>query len=112
MKNQSKSLERNSEIVAFFYLVFGNRVHKGMNPDEARKAAYDAVTLRYGIGKGRLLNIISKRKSSQKVNENALRQNAIALIEELRNANDGHDRAKSKNEQLISLLKECIEDDR
>ena len=68
MNGSVKSHERNSEIVTFFYKIFGHRVHEGMNPDEARKQAYDAVTLRYEISSGRLLNIISEYKNSQKVN--------------------------------------------
>jgi signal transduction histidine kinase len=47
-----------------------------MNPSDARNESYDAVTLRYGISRGRLLNIISQHKSSQTVNVSKLRQNA------------------------------------
>ena len=110
MKDKSRAVERNAEIVTFFYTIFSNRIHRGMNPDEARKAAYDAVTLRYGIGKGRLLNIISNEKGSRKVNNSAFRQNAIALIEELLDVNSGLESARLKNEQLIALLKECVND--
>lgn len=81
-----------------------------MNPDEARKFAYDAVTLRYGIGKGRLLNIISKEKGSRNVNNSAFRQNAIALIDVLTTANGELESARAKNEELISLLKECVDE--
>ena len=102
----------DAEIITFFYKLFGNRVHCGMNPDAARKEAYDAVALRYGIAKGRLLNIISRQKSSQKVNESEFRENAKALIRELEIVNNGLEQSRQKNEQLISLLKECVEDDR
>ena len=104
--------ERNGEIVSFFYTIFGHRIRCGMNPDEARKEAYDAVTLRYDISRGRFLNIVSEQKNSRIVNDNALRQKAIALIDALQIMNDGLEESKKKNERLISLLKECLEDDR
>ena len=111
MKDKSKSKERNEEIVAFFYKIFGYRIRMGMNPDEARKESYDAVSLRYGIQKGRLLNIISERKYSRQVNDDALRRSAMALIGELQIVNQELDNSKAKNEKLIDLLKECVEDD-
>ena len=103
-------MERNDEIVTFFYTILGTRVHAGMSPEEARKEAYDAVTLRYGIGRGRLLNIISNQKGSRMVNNSAFRENAISLIRELQIANTGFEAAMNKNERLIALLKECVED--
>ena len=106
-----KGAERNGEIVNFFYLIFGHRVHGGMAPDEARKEAYDAVTLRYGISKGRLQNIISERNCSRKVNRSAFRENALSLIDALSNANEELDTAKGRNEKLIQLLKDAIEYD-
>lgn len=108
MRDSSKGEERNSEIVLFFYLIFGRRIHNGMSPEDARREAYDAVTLRYGIGKGRLLNIISSNNCYQKVNEPAFRANARALIGELSLMNEGLDEKKEKNNKLISLLEECI----
>ena len=81
-----------------------------MNPDDARKESYDAVYLRYGIQKGRLLNIISERKCSRLVNNEVLRHNALALIGELQIANKELEYSKSKNDRLIALLKECAED--
>lgn len=109
MKNNA--LEINREAVTFFYMIFSHRIRKGMNPDDARKESYDAVTLRYGISRGRLLNIISQHKNSQKVNLSRLRQNAIALIKELQIANGGLQDSIQRNDKLISLLKECVEDD-
>lgn len=112
MSKRAKALEREGEIISFFYLIFGNRIHSGMNQDDARNEAYDAVSLRYGIGKGRLLNIISARKNSHSVNELSFRENARNLITELVIANKGMDEVKARNEKLISLLKECINDKR
>ena len=109
MKDKLRAQERNGEIVSFFYAIFGHRIHGGMNPEDARNEAYDAVSLRYGIGKGRLLNIISGQRHSRRVNDSVLRQNAIALIRELETANSGLDEAKAKNDRLIGLLKECID---
>ena len=106
-----KATERNSEIVTFFYAIFSKRIRDGVNSEEARKQAYDAVTLRYEISKGRLLNIISERRNSQKVNMSSLQQNAIALIKDLQTVNEGLDNTISKNERLISLLKEFLEND-
>ena len=111
MKKGSKQHARNREIVTFFYMIFGNRIRKGMNPDDARREAYDAVALRYDISRGRLLNIISEQKISHKVNDTSLQQNAIALIADLMAVNDGLDAAKDKNTRLIGLLKECLEND-
>lgn len=111
METTQKGKERNGEIVTFFYAIFGHRVHQGMAPDAARKEAYDAVSLRYGIGKGRLLNIISERNNSQRVNRAAFRENAIALIGDLMSANDELSSLRERNDELISLLKDCIEHD-
>ncbi len=110
MNESAKSKERNCEIVTFYYVIFGNRVHSGMNPIDARKEASDAVTLRYGISKGRLLNIISSQKCSQNENSSAFKQNALALISELDAANEGLDALKERNTKLKSLLKECLND--
>lgn len=112
MKSKAKSCERKGEIVTFFYMIFSHRVRGGMSPEDARREAYDAVTLRYSISRGRLLNIISEQKISQKVNVSELQRNAIALIRELRAVNDGLDETKARNEKLMSLLQECLEDDR
>lgn len=107
----AKGKERNNEIVTFFYLIFGHRIHQGIDQDLARKEAYDAVSLRYGIGKGRLLNIISEQNSSQKVNRIAFRQNVSELIANISSVNDEIQAVKSRNEQLIQLLKDCLEHD-
>lgn len=112
MDSTPKGKERNGEIVTFFYAIFGHRVHLGTEPELARKEAYDAVSLRYGIGKGRLLNIISEQNNSQRVNRTAFRENAIALIGDLTSANEGLAALLERNETLISLLKDCIENDR
>ena len=111
MKDPTKSLERNEEIVTFFYKIFSHWIHEGMNPDDARKEAYDAVHLRFGIQKGRLLNIISERRCSQQVNNEALRRNALALIGDLQIVNRGLESSMAKNAELIGLLKACLEDD-
>lgn len=111
MNGIERALERNGEIVTFFYTIFGHRIREGLNPDEARKQAYDAVTLRYEISRGRLLNIISEYKTSQKVNVSKMRQNALALINDLQAVNHGLSNNITRNERLISLLNECLEDD-
>jgi len=111
METTAKGKERNNEIVTFFYLIFGHRVHQGIEPDVARKEAYDAVSLRYGIGKGRLLNIISEQNNSQKVNRTAFRENARELIDNISAVNAEIDAVKSRNAQLIQLLKDCLEHD-
>ena len=108
MKNNV--LEINREAVTFFYMIFSHRIREGMNPNDARNESYDAVTLRYGISRGRLLNIISQHKNSQSVNQSKLRQNAISLIKELQIANSGLQDSIQRNDKLISLLKECVED--
>ena len=111
MKNDSRAKERNCEIVTFFYMIMTHRIRQGMSPEEARHEAYDAVSLRYEISRGRLLNIISEQKTSQKVNILTLRKNAVDLIGQLEIVNNGLGAAMSKNERLISILKECVEDD-
>lgn len=111
MKVTAKGQERNNEIVTFFYLIFGHRIHQGTDPDLARKEAYDAVSLRYGIGKGRLLNIISEQNNSQKVNRVAFRENVRELIANISSVNEEMDAVRSRNEQLIQLLKDCLEHD-
>lgn len=108
MSSYTKRQGRETEIVMFFYTIFGNRVHSGMIPDDARKEAYDAVALRYGISKGRLLNIISEQKTSRIVNNRAFVQNARLLIAELVTANEEIDSVKDRNSKLIKLLEECI----
>jgi len=111
MDNMPKGKERNGEIVTFFYAIFGHKVHQGIGPDDARKEAYDAVSLRYGIGKGRLLNIISEQNNSQRVNRTAFRENVLALIGDLMSANEELSALRDRNDTLISLLKDCIEHD-
>jgi hypothetical protein len=105
--------ERNKEIVTFFYMVFGHRVHCGMDPDEARKEAYDAVALRYGITKGTLFNIISAIRNSRMVNEAAFRENVRSLIADLGACNEElsarSNEMIARNEKLISLLQECLD---
>lgn len=110
MKNNRKTRERNGEIVTFFYMIFGQKVHEGQSPDEARHTAYDAVSLRYGISRGRLLNIISEQKNYRSVNKAEFRQNALSLINDLQTANRGLAAAKEKNERLIELLQDCLND--
>ena len=112
MDNHGRGTDRNGEIVNFFYLIFGHRVHSGMAPAEARNEAYDAVTLRYGIGKGRLQNIISERNCSRKVNGSAFRENVLSLIGILDDANEELTATMERNEKLISLLKDALEHDR
>lgn len=111
MDNMQKGSERNREIITFFYLIFGHGVHLGSDPDTARKEAYDAVSLRYGIGKGRLLNIISEQNNSQRVNRTAFRENVLALIRDLDSANTELDALRERNDKLISLLQDCLEHD-
>ena len=111
MGTTAKGKERNNEIVTFFYLIFGHRIHQGIDQDLARKEAYDAVSLRYGIGKGRLLNIISEQNNSQKVNRIAFRENVYELISDISSVNEEIDAVKARNERLIQLLKDCLEHD-
>ena len=106
---QPRDNERNRDIISFFYQIFGNRVHKGVPPVEARKEAYDAVSLRYGISSGTLLNIISAIKTSPCVNGNAYRQKALSLIDELNSANEELSSTIEKNNRLIELLNESID---
>ena len=108
MKNNVS--ETNREAVTFFYMIFSHWIREGMNPSDARRESYDAVTLRYGISRGRLLNIISQCKNSHSVNQSKLRQNAVALIKELQIANGGMQDSILRNDKLISLLQECLED--
>lgn len=109
MRKPVKINERNKEIVTFFYMVFGHRIHHGVGQDEARKEAYDAVTLRYGISKGTLINIISAIRNSRKVNDSAFRQNVLTLISDLNSVNDELCAMKERNDTLLSLLKDCLE---
>ena len=111
MRKPVKINERNKEVVTFFYMVFGHRIHLGMKQDEARKEAYDAVALRYGISKGTLINIISAIRNSRKVNDSAFRQNILALIHDLESANTELDSLRDRNDKLISLLEDCLEHD-
>lgn len=111
METVAKGRERNTEIITFFYLIFGHRIHQGMEQDLARKEAYDAVSLRYGIGKGRLHNIISEQNNYRKVNGAAFRENVITLIENIQSVNEELDSVRDRNERLIQLLKDCLEHD-
>lgn len=111
MDNSSKGKERNAEIVTFFYLIFGHRIHRGVEQSLARKEACDAVSLRYGIGRGRLQNIISELNNSQKVNMSAFRENVIALIDSINDANEELDALRERNDRLIDMLNDCLEHD-
>lgn len=110
MDNNAKSRERKGEIVSFFYTIFSRRVREGMNPQDARQEAYNAVELRYEIAKGRLHNIISEVKNKQKVNIPNLQRKAEELIRELKTVNEGLEETKARNEKLMGLLQECLDD--
>ena len=109
METSPKGKERNGEIVTFFYAMLSHGVRQGIEPDLARKEAYDAVSLRYGIGKGRLLNIISEQNNSQRVNRTAFRENVLTLIDNLVSANEELASLLGRNEALITLLKDCLD---
>ena len=113
MGKYTKRIGRNSEIVTFFYAIFGHRIHQGVEQGQARKEAYDAVSLRYGISKGRLLNIISDQNNSQKVNMVAFRESINSLISDVEAANDETTEMLlstiEKNSKLLALLKDCLE---
>ena len=113
MANYTKRTGRNSEIVTFFYAIFGHRIHQGVEQGQARKEAYDAVSLRYGISKGRLLNIISDQNNSQKVNMVAFRESITSLIADVEASNDEITETMlatiDKNSKLLALLKDCLE---
>lgn len=113
MGKYTKRIGRNSEIVTFFYSIFGHRIHQGVEQGQARKEAYDAVSLRYGISRGRLLNIISDQNNSQKVNITAFRENIISLIADVEASNEEVTSTLAstidKNERLLALLKDCLE---
>lgn len=99
----------NSEIVTFFYSIFGHKVHQGMDPVQARKEAYDAVSLRYGISSGRLLNIIAEQNNSQNVNITAFRENVLSLMRDISDVNEEINNTLERNNLLLSLLKDCLE---
>ena len=113
MANYTKRTGRNGEIVTFFYAIFGHRIHQGVEQGQARKEAYDAVSLRYGISKGRLLNIISDQNNSQKVNMVAFRESITSLIADVEASNDEITETMlatiDKNAKLLALLKDCLE---
>ena len=111
MRKYTKRTGRDGEIVTFFYAIFGHRIHQGVEQGQARKEAYDAVSLRYGVSRGRLLNIISSQNNSQKVNRAEFRENVRTLISDLSSANEELSAAREKNERLISLLEDCLEHD-
>ena len=108
-----KRTGRNDEIVTFFYAIFGHRIHQGVEQGQARKEAYDAVSLRYGISKGRLLNIISDQNSSRKVNVIAFRESITSLMADVEAANEEIttmlNTTIDKNARLLALLKDCLE---
>jgi len=110
-KARTYAYEKNCEMLAFYYAIFSNRIRRGLNAANARKEACDAVELRYNISKGRLLNIISEQNYSQSVNIGLFRDRVLTLIVDLKCANNEMDDAKEKNNKLIALLKECIEDE-
>ena len=112
MSSSQKSNERNAEVVTFFYHIFTHRIRSGLSQIEARKEACDAVSLRYNISKGRLLNIISSHKHFDDANKAAFRSNAENLISELDVINKALQEEMDRNAHLISLLKECAYDNR
>ena len=108
MVQTEKTRDRNIEIVMFFYLIFGNRVHAGMPSDEARKEAYDAVELRYNLSKRSLLNIISQTRQVDNSRAVAFRAHAEVLKDFLLNMNEEILSKCDKNNKLIALLEECV----
>lgn len=111
MGKSNKWRERNSEIVTFFYMIFGHRIRLGEDQRVARREAYDAVSLRYGVERGRLLNIISEKNYSHSVNTILFIEDAKALICDLKSANKEMKALQERNEKLIAFLKECLDDE-
>lgn len=111
-KTQTYATAKNSEMLTFFYAIFGRKVRQGMKTSDARQCACDAITLRYGISRGRILNIISAQNYSLSVNVCEFQEKTTALIEELEYANLEMAEATAKNNKLIALLKESLEDER
>ena len=109
-KPRTYAYEKNCEMLMFYYAIFSHKIREGMSHADARKWACDAVSLRYNISKGRLLNIISEQNYSLSVNVIAFRERTQSLIDELTTANNEIKEALAKNEKLISLLGECLED--
>jgi hypothetical protein len=109
MEKNARDTERNGEITTFFYLIFGNRLRQGLSQADARSEACEAVTLRYGISRGRMLNILSEYKGSRQVNLPELQKKALDLLDELRVANEEIEAMKGRNEKLISYLEECVQ---
>lgn len=111
MPQKVKVNRREGEIVSFFYQIFGHRIRSGMDSNRARKEASDAVSLRYGVGEGRLSNIItSVRNGIQSGSMGGFRADATQLISELADANQELELAIARNNRLIALLKECMDE--
>ena len=108
MGKEVKCNDRNKEVVWFFYAIFSNRIRSGVNQEDARREAYDAVSLRYGIERKTTLNIISALKCSQNINRVSFEEKARALIRELDVVNEELEAERSRNDRLIGLLKECM----
>lgn len=109
MSNSEKTRQRNDEIVFYYYLIFGNRVHSGLPSSEAKKEAADAVALRYNISPGRLRNIISQQRIARTPNTSSFIVNAHALMDDLAVMNNELEAIRSRNDRLIALLEECID---
>ena len=108
MAAYTKGRERNREIVHFFYTLFGHWIREGQPPGDAKNNACDAVSLRYGISKGRLLNIISAQKCCPDKETAAFRCDAISLMGDLSAANAELERQIGRNKLLMELLEEYL----
>ena len=107
MSYKSADRHRNEEICSMYFSVIRLNIKNGLSEREARKEAFDAITLRFHLSekRARMLIAENKRQDCDKYKGTFYIQNQ-RLISILEQTNAQKKEEIEKNEQLINLLKE------
>ena len=104
---------RNGHAFRLFDAVLSLERQNGKSLDEARKAAFDAVELRYGITPKTLQNYMTAERASGHCENGVFERESAELVELLRVVNEKISEKISdmqdmlvRNERLLELLKQ------
>lgn len=107
MSYKSADRHRNEEICSMYFAVIRISIQNGMDEKEAKKEAFEAITLRFHLSEKRARMLIAEyiRKDCEKYNGAFYVQN-LKLIATLEEVNADKMEEIERNKRLIKLLKE------
>lgn len=101
---------RDNGAVELYYAIYRSRMRSGHSHEEARDEAFDAVELRYSISAKTLRNIIYQTPSKLDSNKKLFYEDTDTLIEILEETIKDKITSISRDEMLLEVLKESIND--